>query len=248
MKVVVIGGSGAVGSRLVGVLRAAGHETVAASPSTGVDAVTGAGLAEALAGAQVVVDVANSPSFAPDEVLAFFRSAGRNLAAAEAAAGVGHHVALSIVGVDRIPDSGYMRAKIAQEELVKGSGVPWTIVRATQFFEFAAAIADSGADGDTVRLPPALMQPVAADEVAATLAEVAVAAPAGDTIELAGPDRIGMDELARRVLAARGDERKVIADPRATYFDARVDDTSLVPAGASRLGAVTLDTWLARRQ
>ena len=149
--------------------------------------------------------------------------------------------------MDRIPGSGYTRAKIAQAELAKGSGVPWTIVRATQFFEFAAAIADSGADGDTVRLPPALMQPVAADEVAATLAEVALAAPAGDTIELAGPERIGMAELARRVLAARGDERKVIPDPRATYFGAPVDDTSLVPAGASRLGRVTLDAWLARQ-
>lgn len=248
MKIVVIGGSGLIGGKLVTLLRAAGHETVAAAPSTGVDTVTGEGLAGALTAADVVVDVANAPSFADGAALAFFQSAGRNLAAAEVTAGVRHHVALSIVGVDRMAGADYMRAKLAQEELVRGSGVPWTIVRATQFFEFTQAIAESGADGDTVRLPPALMQPIAADDVAATLAAVAVAEPVNGTVELAGPERIGMDELARRVLAARGDHRKVIADPQAGYFGAQVDDASLVPAGESRIGEVTLDAWLAAKK
>ena len=213
MKIVVIGGSGLIGTKLVNRLRQKGHEVVAASPNSGVNTITGEGLAEALAGAQVVVDVANSPSFEDKAVLEFFETSGRNLLAAEAAAGVGHHVALSVVGTDRLPDSGYFRAKMAQENLIKASGIPYTIVRSTQFFEFVGGIAQSGTDGQTVRLSPALLQPIVSDDVAAAMADVAVGAPVNGTVEIAGPEKVPLDELVRRFLArqagpAQGDRRR----------------------------------------
>jgi uncharacterized protein YbjT (DUF2867 family) len=246
MKIVVIGGTGLIGTKLVSRLRSKGHEVVPASPNSGVNTVTGEGLAGALAGAQVVVDVANSPSFEDRAVLEFFRASGSNLLAAEADAGVGHHVALSVVGTDRLPDSGYLRAKLAQEELIKASGRPYTIVRATQFYEFVGAIAQSGAVGDTVHLPPALVQPMAADDVAAALAEVALATPVNGTVEIAGPDKIPLDEAARRLLRVSRDPRRVVADVRATYFGAVLDDTSLTPGDSPRLGSIRFDEWLAR--
>ena len=229
MKIVVIGGSGLIGTKLVNNLRQQGHEVVAASPSSGVNTLTGEGLAEALAGAQVVVDVANSPSFEDKAVLEFFETSGRNLLAAEAAAGVGHHVALSVVGTDRLLESGYFRAKMAQENLIKASTIPYTIVRATQFFEFVGGIAQSGTDGQTVRLSPALMQPIASDDVAAALADVAVGAPVNGTIELAGPEPIRLDELVRRFLSATQDPREVITDVHARYFGAELNDQSPHP-------------------
>jgi uncharacterized protein YbjT (DUF2867 family) len=247
MKIVVIGGSGLIGSKLVGLLRASGHDVTAASPSSGVDTVTGTGLAEALNGADVVVDVANSPSFEDGPVMEFFQKSGHNLLAAEAAAGVGHHVALSVVGADRTPDIGYMRAKVAQEELIKSAGVPYTIVRATQFFEYVNSIVQAVADRDTVRPSPVLMQPIAAADVSAALAEVAVAEPVNTTVKLAGPEQLRQDELVRRFLAADHDTRQVItaADPR--YFGAAVDDKSLVPDGPARIGATHIADWLAAR-
>lgn len=244
MKIVVIGGTGLIGSNVVDRLRMSGHDVTAASPSSGVNTVTGVGVAEVLQGVDVVVDVANSPSFEDKAVMEFFQTAGRNLLTAETAAGVGHHVALSIVGADRMPDIGYMRAKVAQEDLIKGSGVPYTIVRATQFFEFAASIAQTVADGDTVRPSSALMQPVAADDVAATLAEVAVAEPANETVDLAGPDQLRQDDLVRRALAAKQDTRQVVTDPAKHYFGAAVDDQSLVPIGRARLGGIHFADWL----
>lgn len=244
MKIVVIGGSGLIGSNLVGRLRAAGHEVMAASPNSGVNTITGEGLAEALSGAQVVVDVANSPSFEDKAVLEFFETSGRNLLAAEAAAGVRHHVALSVVGTERNPDSGYLRAKLAQETLIKASGIPHTILRATQFFEFVKAIVQSSADGDVLRLSPALFQPIAADDVAAVLAEIAVGAPLNDTVEVAGPESIPMDAIARRFLTARGDARQVTADVRARYFGAELDDRSLTPGDNPRLGPTRFADWL----
>jgi uncharacterized protein YbjT (DUF2867 family) len=245
MKIVVIGGSGLIGSKLVGLLSAAGHEAVPASPSTGVDTVTGEGLAEALAGAQVVVDVTNPPSF--DTVLEFFRASTANLLAAGRASGVDHHVVLSVVGADRAPDSTYLPAKVAQEELVAAGGVPYTILRATQFFEFARGIADTAtADDGTVVLPTALAQPVAADDVAAAVRDVVLGKPANAIIELAGPESLPMAEWVRQTLAAKSDERTVVADPTATYFGAKVDDSSLLPSGDARLGTVTLETWLTR--
>jgi uncharacterized protein YbjT (DUF2867 family) len=245
MKIVVIGGSGLIGTKLVARLRQAGHEVVAASPSSGVDAVTGKGLAEALAGAQVVVDVANAPPSAWDTVRDFFERSGRNLQAAESAAGVRHHVALSIVGTDRLPDNGYFQAKLLQEQLIEAGPIPYTIVRATQFFEFVAGIAEAGADGRTVRLSPAQFQPIAADDVAAALADVAVAAPVNGTIEIAGPERVGLARLAARLLQAKGDARTVVADQGARYFGAVLDDHSLTPGGAARLGPTRFDAWLA---
>jgi uncharacterized protein YbjT (DUF2867 family) len=244
MKIVVIGGSGLIGSNLVGRLRAAGHEVMAASPNSGVNTITGEGLAEALSGAQVVVDVANSPSFEDKAVLEFFETSGRNLLAAEAAAGVRHHVALSVVGTERNPDSGYLRAKLAQETLIKASGIPYTILRATQFFEFVNAIVQSSADGDVCRLSPALFQPIAADDVAAVLAEIAVGAPLNGTVEVAGPEPIPMDAIARQFLAAKGDARQVIADVRARYFGAELDDRSLTPGDHPRLGVTRFADWL----
>jgi len=245
-KVVVIGGSGLIGSQVVARLRADGHEVVAASPATGVNAVTGEGLAAALEGAAVVVDVANSPSFADEDVLAFFRTGTGNLLAAEEAAGVGHHVALSVVGADRLPDSGYLRAKVAQEELITAGPVPWTIVRATQFFEFVRRIADEATEGGTARLSSGLMQPVAAEEVAALVAEVAEGAPQKATIELGGPEALPMAEFAARALAADGDPRAVVSDPAARYFGTVIDDSSLTPGPGARQGAVHFGDWLAR--
>jgi uncharacterized protein YbjT (DUF2867 family) len=244
MKIVVIGGTGLIGSKLVENLRQGGHEPLAASPDTGVNAFTGEGLAEALEGAQVVVDVANAPAWDDAAVLDFFETGSRNLLAVEAAEGVGHHVALSVVGADRLADSGYMRAKVAQEELVKAGPIPYTIVRATQFFEFIGRIADSGADGDTVRLAPVLIQPEAAADVAGTLADVAVGAPLNDTVELAGPEAFRLDELAQRVLSANGDPRQVTADADAHYFGAQLDDRSLTPGDGARIAPTRFDDWL----
>ena len=246
MKIVVIGGSGLIGKKLVQNLRQKGHEVVAASPSSGVNAVTGEGLAEALAGAGVVVDVANAPSWEDAAVLNFFETSGRNLLAAEAAAGVGHHVALSVVGTDRMLASGYFRAKMAQEKLIKSSPIPYTIVRATQFFEFVGGIADSTTDGQTIRLPPAMMQPIVSDDVAAALAEVAVAEPLNGTVDLAGPEPIRMDDLVRRFLSASRDTRKVITDVQAGYFGTAVNDQSLTPGDNPRIGPTRFEDWLRR--
>jgi uncharacterized protein YbjT (DUF2867 family) len=246
MKLIVIGGTGLIGTKVVKDLREKGHEVVAASPSQGINSVTGEGLAEALVGAQVVVDVSNSPSWEDKAVLEFFEKSERNLAAAEAAAGVGHHVALSVVGTDRLLASGYFRAKMAQENLIKASKIPFTIVRATQFFEFVGAIAQFSTEGATVRLPSALMQPIVSDDVAAALADVAIAEPLNDTVEVAGPEPIRMDELVRRFLSAKGDPRKVITDVRALYYGIEVNDQSLVPGDNPRLGPTRFSEWLAR--
>jgi uncharacterized protein YbjT (DUF2867 family) len=244
MKFVVIGGTGLIGSKVVANLRQKGHEAVAAAPNTGVNTITGEGLAEVLAGTQVVVDLANSPDFSDDAVMAFFKKSGTNLLAAEKAAGVQHHVALSVVGSDRLPDSGYLRAKVAQEQLIKASGIPYTIIRSTQFFEFLPGIAQSATDGQTVRLSPAHLQPVASDDVAALVTKVALAAPANGMIELAGPERIGLDELVRRYLAAKHDTRKVVADIHARYFGTELNDKSLTPGDNPTIGAISFDTWL----
>jgi uncharacterized protein YbjT (DUF2867 family) len=244
MKIVVIGGSGLIGSNVVNRLRQGGHEVVSASPKSGVNTLTGEGLAEALAGAQVVVDVANSPSFEASAALAFFETSGRNLLAAEKAAGVKHHVALSVVGTERILESDYFPAKLAQEKLIKGSGIPYTILRATQFFEFVGAIVQSGTDGDAIRLSPALIQPIASDDVAAALADLAVAAPLNGTVEVAGPEPLPIDKLARQFLAAKGDGREVIADVHARYFGAAINDRSLTPGEHPRIGKICFEDWL----
>jgi len=244
MKIVVIGGNGLIGKKLVNRLRASGNDAVPASPASGVDVLTGAGLAEVLKGAQVVVDVTNSPSFEDAAVLNFFQTSARNLLPAETAAGVGHHVALSVVGADRLPDSGYMRAKVAQEKAIKAAAVPYTIVRATQFFEFVGGIADESTEGKTVRLPPALMQPIAADDVGGALADVSVGRPLNGTIELAGPEAIRMDELARRFLSAKRDPRQVSTDVHARYFGTEVDDRSLTPGKDPRIAPTRFEDWL----
>ena len=246
MRIVVIGGSGLIGKKLVKNLRQHGHEVVAASPSLGVNTVTGEGLAQALAGAQVVVDVANAPSWEDKAVLAFFETSGRNLLAAEAAAGVGHHVALSVVGTDRLLASGYFRAKMAQENLIKASPIPYTIVRATQFFEFVGGIAQSATEGQTVRLPPVLMQPIAADDVAAVMADVALAEPLNGTVDLAGPEPIRQDDLVRQFLNATRDARTVIIDPKALYYGIAVNDQSLTPGDNPRLGPTRFADWPSR--
>jgi uncharacterized protein YbjT (DUF2867 family) len=246
MKIAVIGGTGLVGSKLVEKLRADGHEPLAASPDTGVDTIMGEGVAEALEGAQVVVDVSNAPVWDDAAVLDFFKTSTHNVLAAEAAAGVGHHVAASIVGADPLPDSGYLRAKVAQEDLIKAGTIPYTIARATQFFEFIGRIADSGANGDTVRLSPALMQPIAADDVAAALADVATNKPVNGTVEVAGPEAITLDEVARRVLAAKKDPRPVTADVHARYFGAELDDRSLTPGDDARIAPTRFEDWLSR--
>jgi uncharacterized protein YbjT (DUF2867 family) len=248
MKIVVIGGTGLIGKKLVINLRERGHEVLAASPSSRVNTITGEGLTEALKGAQVVVDLANAPQWDDKAVLEFFETSGRNLLAAEATASVKHHVALSIVGADRSPDSGYLRAKVAQENLIKASKVPFTIVRSTQFFEFVKGIAQSATEGQMVRLSPGMMQPIAADDVAAALTDVAVAEPVNGTIEIAGPEPIRMDELARRFLKATRDPRKVTTDVHAQYFGAELNDQSLVPAPGDkpRLGPTRFDEWLSR--
>lgn len=252
MKIVVIGGSGLIGSKVVNILRQRGHEVVAASPSNGVNTLTGAGLAEALAGAQVVVDVANSPSFEDKPAMDFFATSGRILLAAEKTAGVKHHVALSVVGTDRLTGSGagsvsgYFRAKMAQENLIKASGIPFTIVHATQFFEFVKGIAQSGVDGATVGLSSVLMQPIAADDVAAAVAEAALGQPVGRLIEVAGPDQIRRDELVRHYLSATGEPQKVVTDDKPRYFGIEVNDQSLVPGANSRLGPTHYEDWLKR--
>lgn len=246
MKIVVIGGTGLIGSKTVERLRKKGHEVIAASPNSGVDTITGKGVAEAVAGAQVVLDLANSPSFEDKAVLAFFETSGRNLLAAESAAGVKHHVALSVVGTERLPGSGYLRAKLAQEKLIKASGIPYTIVHATQFFEFLGAIAQSAMAGNTVSLPSAHFQPIASDDVADAMADVALAAPINGTIEVAGPERVRMSELVARYLKATNDPRTVIADPHALYFGTEIDDGSLVPGGTARIGATRFEDWFAQ--
>jgi uncharacterized protein YbjT (DUF2867 family) len=248
MKIVVIGGTGLIGSKTVPILRQGGHEVVAASPNTGVNTITGEGLKEAMAGTQVVIDLANSPSFEDRAVLGFFETSGRNLLGAEAAAGVRHHVALSIVGTDRTPDSGYFRAKVAQEKLIEKSGIPYTIIRSTQFLEFLRAIADSSAEGNMVRISPGLFQPIAADDVAPIVADVALAAPRSGIVEIAGPERAPFNEIVARYLKALGDPRAVVSDPEARYFGARVEERSLVPLGEARLGRIGLDEWLRRSQ
>ena len=244
MKLVVIGGSGLIGSKLVTKFREHGHEAIAASPNSGVDTLTGEGLPDALEGASVVVDVSNSPSFEDAAVLHFFETSTRNLLDAEAAAGVGHHVALSVVGNDRLPESGYLRAKAAQEKLIAGSSIPSSIVRATQFFEFVGRIAEAATDGDTVRLPPVLFQPIAADDVAAAVGRVAVGEPLDGIVEVAGPEQFRFDDLVRRVLAARHDPRTVVADPGARYFGAILSERSIVPGDGARLGETRFGDWL----
>jgi uncharacterized protein YbjT (DUF2867 family) len=245
MKIMVVGGTGLIGSKVVEKLGKKGHEAIAAAPKTGVNTITGEGLNDAVAGAQVVIDLANSPSFEDKAVLKFFEASGRNLLAAEAAAGVRHHVALSIVGIDRT-DNGYFRAKVAQEKLIRTSGIPYTIVRATQFLEFLGAIADSSTEGNMVRLPPCLFQPIAADDVAAIVAEMALGTPRNGIIEIAGPDRAPFDEIIARYLHAVGDQREVMRDPEARYWGARVEERSLVPLGEARRGRIGLDEWLQR--
>jgi len=247
MKIVIIGGTGLIGSKLVSKLREHGHEAVPASPDTGVNTLTGEGLAKAVAGADVVVDVSNSPSFEDAAVLNFFRTSTGNILDAEAAAGVRHHVALSVVGSDRLTQSGYMRAKLAQEKLIKESGIPYSIVQATQFFEFIPRIADGFAVGNEVRVPPVLFQPMAADDVAKAVGKVAVGAPLNGTIEVGGPEQFRFDEIIRRALAAGKDARTVIADPKARYFGAILEERSLVPAEGARVGDVTLEQYVQRK-
>jgi uncharacterized protein YbjT (DUF2867 family) len=244
MKIVVIGGTGLIGSKVVEKLKRKGHEAIAAAPNTGVNTITGEGLAEALANAAVVVDMANSPSFDEQVAMDFFQTAGRNLTAAEVAAGVRHHVALSVVGTDRLQDSGYFRAKLAQERLIKSSPIPYTLIHATQFFEFMRAIAQISTDGNTVRLPPVLFQPIAAEDVASAVAEAALAEPVNDTIEIAGPESFTLPEAIREVLAHDGDPRNVIVDPTASYYGSKVSESTLVPGAGARLGATKLDWWL----
>lgn len=244
MKIVVIGGTGLIGSKLVKLLRDRGQEVLPASPDSGVNTLTGEGLPAALAGAQVVVDVSNSPSFEDTAVMNFFKTSTGNLLAAEAAAGVGHHVALSIVGADRLPNSGYLRAKIAQENLIKASGVPYSILRSTQFFEFMGRIADSATEGNTVRLPTAYVQPIVSDEVVGALADVVTGAPINDTVEVAGPEKFRLDELVRRVLRTKSDAREVAGDIHARYFGTELDDESLVPLTApQRMGKTRFEAW-----
>lgn len=245
MKIVVIGGTGLIGSKTVAMLKAKGHEVIAAAPGTGVDTITGAGLAEALEGAAVVVDVSNAPSFEDEAAMRFFQTAGDNIAAAERAAGVGHHVALSVVGTDRLQDSGYFRAKLAQETLIAAAGIPYTLLHATQFFEFVRGIAASATEGDVVRLPHAPFQPMAAQDVAAAVADAALAAPANGIVEISGPEPFYIDELVGRVLAFDKDPRRVVTDPAALYFGVLLDDGSLMPGPDARAGSTRFDWWLA---
>lgn len=244
MKIVVIGGTGLIGSKLVTILRERGHEALAAAPSTGVNSITREGLAQAMDGADIVVDVANAPSWEDQAVLDFFETSSRNLLAAEAAAGVRHHVALSIVGSERLPENGYFRAKVAQENLIKASGIPYTILRATQFFEFVGGIAQAATVGEEICLSPALIQPMASDDVVAALAEVTLATPVIGTVEVAGPEAMPLDELVRRFLRATQDTRKVVPDVHARYFGSVLDDQSLTPGKNPRLGAIRFEDWL----
>jgi len=246
MKIVVIG-TGLIGSKSIAILRQGGHEVIAGSPKTGIKTIKGEGLERAMAGAHVAVDLTNSPSFEDTAVLEFFETSGRNLLAAEAAAGVKHHVALSIVGIDR-SENGYFRAKLAQEKLIKTSGIPYTIIRSTQFLEFLGGIADSSAEGKIVRLPPSLFQPIAADDVAPIVAEVALAAPRNGITEIAGPERGPFNEIVARYLNATGDPRQIVCDSEAQYWGGRVEERSLVPLGEARLGRIALDEWLRRSQ
>jgi uncharacterized protein YbjT (DUF2867 family) len=247
MKIVVIGGTGLIGSKLVNKLREHGHETVPASPDTGVNTLTGEGLGEVFDGADVVVDVSNSPSFEDAAVMEFFETSTRNILTAEAAAGAGHHVALSVVGTERLTESGYMRAKSAQENLIKSAAIPYSIVHATQFFEFAARIADEASDGTTVRVPPVLIQPMAADDVAAALCNVTLAAPLNNTIEIGGPEPLRFEDFVGRGLRSVGDQRVVVADPQARYFGAQLSERTLVPGDGAQLAATRFDDWLSRR-
>ena len=246
MKIVVIGGTGLIGSKVVKKLRADGHDALAASPGTGVDIITGKGLAEALQGTQVVVDVSNAPDWDDAAVMDFFQTSARNIRAAEVAAGTGHHVALSVVGTDRLQDSGYFRAKLAQEEALKAGPVPYTILRATQFFEFIGAIADSGTRDGTVLLPPVLFQPEAADDVAATLADIAEKPPVNGTIELGGPERLQLDEFVRRFVSAKDDPRQVVTDSHAPYYGIQVDERALIPGDNARIGTTRFADWLSQ--
>jgi uncharacterized protein YbjT (DUF2867 family) len=247
MKIVVIGGSGLIGSKVTNNLRAHGQDAVPVSPATGVNTVTGEGLAAALAGADVVVDVSNSPSFEDAAVLEFFETSTRNILDAEAEAGVRHHVALSVVGSERLAGSGYMRAKVTQEKLIESSSIPYTIVHATQFFEFGSRIADDASDGETVRVPAVLIQPMAADDVAAAVCDVALAAPLNSVIEIGGPEPLPFDEFVRRGLRSVGDQRVVVADPQALYFGAQLSERSLVPGQGALLGATRFDEWLSQQ-
>ena len=248
MKIVAIGGTGLIGSKVIVLLRGAGHDAVAAAPSTGVNTVTGEGLEAALDGADVVVDLANSPSFEPSAVMGFFTAHEKNLLAAEARAGVRHHVALSIVGADRSPDNGYFQAKIVQEDLIKASGIAYTIIRSTQFMEFLGATADAGQRNGVVDIPTGLFQPIAAEDVAAVVAETAVSAPRNGTVEIAGPERAPFDEIIKRYLEMTGDKRPVHADPEARYFGGKVERFSLVPMGNAQLGKITLADWVKRKR
>ena len=243
MKIVVIGGTGRVGTNVVHRLVAHGHDPVPASPATGVDTITGEGLADVMAGADVVVDVSNAPVWDDDAVREFFTTSTRNLLAAERDAGVGHHVAVTIVGADRLPDSGYLRAKVAQEAEIQAGAIPYTILRATQFFEFLPQIAEAGAEGDSVRLSTGLMQFVGADDVAATVAELAIGAPVGGRVELGGPEALGIDAWARRLFAATGDARTVIGDPHARYFGTELHGGELTPGDGARIGTIDFETW-----
>jgi uncharacterized protein YbjT (DUF2867 family) len=244
MKIVIIGGTGLIGTKLGKRLRERGHDVLAAAPNTGVNTITGEGLAQALKGAEVVVDVANSPSFEDRAVMEFFVTAGHNLLAAEAAAGVNHHVALSVVGSDRLPDSGYLRAKMAQEDLIKRSRIPYTILRSTQFFEFVNGIVKSAGESGAIRLSPALLQPIASDDVVAALADLTVGPPLNGTVEVAGPEKIPLDKLARKYLAANHDQRQVVADVHARYFGTELDDQSLTPGANPRIGSIRFEDWL----
>lgn len=248
MKIVVVGGTGLIGKKVVARLAAQGHDVLAASPGTGVNALTGEGLAQALAGARVVVDVANSPSFEDQAVLHFFETSGRNLAAAEKEAGVAHHVALSVVGTDKLAQSGYFRAKIAQEALIRQAGIPYTIVRSTQFLEFLGGIAQSAGKADTIHLTPALIQPISSDDVADAVADAALAAPVNGMIDIAGPERFRMSDLVQRYLQATGDRRTVVADPAARYFGADLQEGTLVPEGEARLGHIRFEDWIRQQQ
>jgi uncharacterized protein YbjT (DUF2867 family) len=248
MKIIVIGGTGLIGSKSVAILRQGGHEAIAASPKSGINSITGEGLKEAMAGAQVVIDLANSPSFEDKAVLEFFETSGRNLRAAETAASVRHHVALSIVGTDRTTENGYFRAKVAQEKLIETSGIPYTIIRSTQFMEFLGGIAGASTVGNVVRLSPGLFQPIAADDVAAIVADVALAAPRNGIVEIAGPERAPFNEIVARYLKAIGDPREVVRDPEARYWGGRLEEHSLVPLGEARLGRIGFDEWLRRSQ
>ena len=246
MKIVVIGGTGLIGSKTVAILRQGGHEVIAGSPKNGINSITGEGLKEAMAGAHVVIDLANAPSWEDQAVLEFFQTSTHNLLAAEAAAGVRHHVSLSIVGTDRMPDNGYFRAKVAQEKLIEAAGSPYTIIRSTQFMEFLGGVATSSTDGNMVRLSPGLFQPIASDDVAAIVADVALAAPRNGIVDIAGPERAPFNAFVARYLKAIGDPREVVSDPDARYFGGRVDEHSLVPLGEARLGHIGLDEWLRR--